>query len=72
MGVVKRSGGFVRIRTGRLSLVKAFNGQDSNRITESDLVMDDMVNGGRPMETRAWADGTVITAMLPLNRAVVP
>jgi hypothetical protein len=72
MGVAKRSGGFVRIRTGRLSLVKAFDGQGSNRITEDDLVMDDMVTGGLPVGARAWADGTVITAMLPLNRAVVP
>lgn len=72
ISVVKRKGGFIRIRTGRLSLVKAFDGLDRGRPTQDDLAMEDMTRGGRPSEPSAWAEGTVITAMLPLNREVAP
>ncbi|MBU8546125.1 MULTISPECIES: hypothetical protein [Roseomonadaceae] len=68
MDVAKRTGGFVRIRSGRLSLIKAFDGSGLGQPTEEDLAMEDMVRGGRPSVPQAWAEGTVITAMLPLNR----
>lgn len=68
MDVAKRTGGFVRIRSGRLSLIKAFDGSSSGQPTDEDLAMEDMVSGGMPSAPRAWAEGVVVTAMLPLNR----
>lgn len=70
INVAKRMGGFVRIRSGRLSLIKAFDGSVKEPPTEEDLTMEDMVAGGRPNRALAWAEGAVVTAMLPLNREV--
>jgi hypothetical protein len=65
--VVRRAGGYVRIRTGRLSLVKAFR-HDAPPLELSDIQMEDAIAGGVPSEPRPWADGTTISVLLPLNR----
>jgi hypothetical protein len=68
MQAVKRSGGFIRMRTGRLSLVKTFSFGADPTPSPDDIRMDDLRHGGEPERQRAWADGTVITVMIPLNR----
>lgn len=66
MRVVSDNGGFIRVRSGRLSLVHVAGvpGHQS----DVDEGLEDSIDGGRPNQPRAWADGTLITAMLPLNR----
>ncbi|MBX4967791.1 hypothetical protein [Rhizobium binae] len=66
MRVVSENGGFIRVRSGRLSLVHVAGvpGHQS----ETDEGLEDSIAGGRPNQARAWADGTLITVMLPLNR----
>lgn len=59
-------GGFVRIRTGRLSLARSF--ARPVPFEPDDIQMEDAISGGAPIRPRAWADGTVLTIMLPLNR----
>jgi hypothetical protein len=66
MRVVSEHGGFIRVRSGRLSLLHVA-GTDS-RIPEENEGLEDSIIGGQPQEARAWAAGTLITAMLPLNR----
>lgn len=70
MQVVKRAGGFIRIRTGRTALIKAFGVDPHARPSEEDLMMEDAMIGGIPCVPRPWADGTVITVLLPLNRSI--
>jgi len=66
MRVVSENGGFIRVRSGRLSLVHVAGvpGHQS----DVDEGLEDSIEGGRPSQPRAWADGTLITVMLPLNR----
>ena len=64
---VKRCGGFIRIRTGRLSRVKAFN-EIQEGFDDDDLIFDDAILGGGPKTAQSWSDGTTITIMVPLNR----
>lgn len=65
--VVRRAGGYVRIRSGRLSLVKAFD-FDAPSLEPSSIQMEDALDGGPPLHARPWADGTTISVLLPLNR----
>jgi len=67
MEVVRRAGGFIRIRSGRLSLVKAFP-FDAPALDPANIMVEDAVAGGVPRQARAWADGTTISVLLPLNR----
>lgn len=66
MRVVSDNGGFIRVRSGRLSLIHVAGVPDHSSIIDEGL--EDSVVGGRPVLSRPWVDGTVITAMLPLNR----
>ncbi|RRH68310.1 ATP-binding protein [Falsigemmobacter faecalis] len=68
MQVVKRNGGVIRVRTGRLSLMRAFAEKSSENLTSSDLKLEDISSGETPTEARPWADGCVITVLIPLNR----
>lgn len=68
MQVVKRNGGMLRIRTGRLSLMKGFWRATNDEITPADLKMEDISTGEIPTKVRPWAEGCVITVLLPLNR----
>ena len=67
MEVVRRAGGFVRIRSGRLSLVRAFPSH-APPLDAADIAVEDAVDGGIPHTPRAWAEGTTISVLLPLNR----
>lgn len=72
MEIVRRSGGFIRIRSGRLSLIKAYHAPAKMHSGLSNLDMEDMIAGGPPANARPWTEGTVLTAMLPLNRRPNP
>jgi len=63
-------GGFVRIRTGRLSLARAFS--RPVMFKPEDVWMVDAEDGGKPSGDRAWAEGTVLTLVLPLDRSWGP
>ncbi len=66
MRMVSENGGFIRVRSGRLSLVHVAGVPDHQSGVDEGL--EDSIDGGRPVQPRAWADGTLITVMLPLNR----
>lgn len=68
MQVVKRNGGMIRMRTGRLSLMKSFLETSGEDLIPRDLMMEDISSGVIPTQARPWADGCVITVLLPLNR----
>lgn len=68
MQVVKRNGGMIRMRTGRLSLMKSFSETSNEDLHAEDLKMDDISSGEIPTDARPWADGCVITVLIPLNR----
>ena len=66
LGLASRAGGFVRLRSGRLSLGRAFPRRSP--LEPGDINMEDLRAGGRPIDPQPWAEGTVLTIMLPLNR----
>jgi hypothetical protein len=68
LGVVRDYGGYIRIRSGRLSLVKVFG---SATLDELSVEMQDLSTGLHPTKPRSWAEGTVITALIPLNRVAI-
>ena len=67
MEVVRRAGGFVRIRSGRMSLVRAFP-YAAPPLEADNITMEDAIDGGAPRVLRSWAEGTTISVLLPLNR----
>lgn len=69
MQVVKRTGGFIRVRTGNMSLIRCFNG-DSRQLTPGDLSLVDLTEPTGNPRRRAWAEGTTISVLLPMNRAL--
>lgn len=69
MQVVKRTGGFIRIRTGNLSLVKPFDDSGTSLLPD-DLRLLDLMTGTQALERRAWSEGTTISVLLPTNRAM--
>lgn len=69
MEVVRQAGGFIRIRSGRLSLGRAFE-VGAPALDPADVFVHDMLDGGRPIKPRAWAEGTTLSVLLPLNRSV--
>ena len=66
---VKRTGGFILIRTGNLALIKAFDNSGS-AITPDDLRLLDMQSGTQDVVRRPWSEGTTISVLLPTNRAM--
>jgi|GEM_PF-972311 len=68
MQVVKRNGGMVRMRTGRLSVMKSFSEKSIKDLVSEDLQMVDVTSGAIPTEARSWSEGCVITVLMPLNR----
>jgi hypothetical protein len=65
LSLASRCGGFVRLRTGRLSLGRAFI--QAGHLDLNDVKMEDLRAGGVPAQPQSWAEGTVLTIMLPLN-----
>lgn len=63
---LKQHQGFIRLRTGRLSLSRSFAGA-RGPLTPQDRLLGDATTGGRPRETRAVAAGTLITLLIPLR-----
>jgi hypothetical protein len=69
MEVVRHAGGFIRIRSGRLSVGRAF-GVLEPPLDPANIQVEDLIGGGRPRVVRPWAEGTTVSVLLPLNRAV--
>lgn len=66
MHALKSSGGFMRLRTGRLSLCKWFPpGLEEPRVTDADLQFTD-ISGGPP-EQHARVEGAVFTILIPIG-----
>lgn len=64
---LKQGGGFLRLRTGRLSLHQNFSrsfGMDAD-LFDDDLALKDASGG--PASLQPWVAGTVLTLMLPLK-----
>ena len=68
MQVIKRTGGFISIRSGRLSLAKQFECPSDDVISDDDLLLLDLHSGRAPDKPLPRAEGTVISALIPLNR----
>ncbi|QJX09341.1 hypothetical protein RLCC275e_29075 (plasmid) [Rhizobium brockwellii] len=66
MHALKSAGGFMRLRTGRLSLCKWFPpGMTEPRVTDDDLRFLD-IDGGSP-EQHARVEGAVFTILIPIG-----
>ncbi len=70
MQVVKRTGGFMRLRSGSLSLLKSF-GDSGTALLPEDLLLVDLATGTVQLQRKPWAEGTTISVLLPMNRAMV-
>ena len=69
MQVVKKTGGFIRVRSGSLSLLKSFGASGTSLLPE-DLLLVDLATGTVQLERKPWAEGTTIAVLLPMNRAM--
>ncbi len=69
MQVVKRTGGFIRVRTGNMSLIRCFD-DSATPLTPDDLRLIDLTELDGEPRRRAWAEGTTLSVLLPMNRAV--
>jgi hypothetical protein len=70
MQVVKRTGGFIRVRTGNMSLIRCFD-DSASPLTPDDLRLVDLTEPTGEPRRRAWAEGTTISVLLPMNRAMI-
>lgn len=69
MQVVKRTGGLVRVRTGNMSLIRCFN-DSATPLEPDDLRLVDLTEQNGDPRRRAWAEGTTLSVLLPMNRAM--
>jgi hypothetical protein len=69
MQVVKRTGGFVRVRTGNMSLIRCFD-DSATPLEPDDLRLVDLTEKNGDPSRRAWAEGTTLSVLLPINRAM--
>lgn len=69
MAAAKKIGGFIRIRTGNLSLVRAFD-DTGGALVADDLRLMDMHSGSYQPQRMPWAEGTMISVLFPVNRAM--
>jgi len=69
MQVVKRTGGFIRVRTGNMSLIRCFD-EGATPLTPDDLRLVDLTEPSGVPRPRAWAEGTTLSVLLPMNRAM--
>ena len=65
---LKSRGGFVRLRTGRLSLFKSFAGEHDTALLEADYDFDDAGAGAAGFTRHAPAAGAVVTLLFPIGR----
>jgi hypothetical protein len=63
---LKEQRGFIRLRTGRLSLYRSF-ATERGPLTEADRQLVDVSTGARPEQPRSYAAGAVITLLVPLR-----
>jgi hypothetical protein len=68
MQVIKKTGGFISIRSGRLSLAKHFEHPSAEVISDAELDLVDLDSGSVPDKALPRVEGTVISALIPLNR----
>lgn len=59
--------GFLRLRTGRLSLYQSFDQQEAQQLREDDFVLHDARMGGQVTRFANTA-GTALTLLIPLSR----
>ncbi|PCI41880.1 MAG: hypothetical protein COB46_02055 [Rhodospirillaceae bacterium] len=73
MGLLKNRLGYIRLRTGRLSLCKSFppesGGSTETELLPEDLQLVDGTNGNDEPEEMPSVDGVVVTILLPIGRA---
>ena len=70
LGLLKANGGFLRLRTGRLSLYKAFDPNPSRTISElndDDVLMRDAITGSDSLTLRAAAEGALVSIFMPVG-----
>jgi hypothetical protein len=65
---LKAHRGFLRLRTGRLSLYKAFGDVETDELENSDFDLADASNGADGVSRHAPTSGTVLTLLIPLGR----
>lgn len=68
MVALKRVGGILRIRSGRLALIKTFSGERFDQLDDDDFECCDFFTGSKKPELREQASGLTITALFPINK----
>jgi hypothetical protein len=64
---LKAHRGFLRLRTGRLSLFQAFGNVETDELTSSDFDLADASLGAGRISRHAQTSGTVLTLLIPLG-----
>jgi len=65
---LKGRGGFIRLRTGRLSLFRSFAGEHDTALIDADYELDDAGGGAAGFTRHAPASGAVVTLLFPIGR----
>lgn len=65
---LKGRGGFLRVRTGRLSLFKSFAGEQDGNLVDPDFDLQDAGFGQDGFTRHAPAAGAVLTLLIPIGR----
>ncbi|WP_420383262.1 hypothetical protein [Novosphingobium sp.] len=65
---LKGRGGFVRLRTGRLSLFRSFAGEDDTALVDADYDLEDAGAAAVGFTRHAPAAGSVVTLLFPIGR----
>lgn len=65
---LKGRGGFLRLRTGRLSLFKSFADAEGSGLVDADFELDDARTAGGGFTRHAPAVGAVVTLLMPIGR----
>ncbi|MCK1699907.1 hypothetical protein IVA86_00240 [Bradyrhizobium sp. 146] len=71
MGLLKRRRGFLRLRTGRLSLFRSFAPESSEQpeLSPADLTLRDVSTGVESPSIHAQAEGAAVSVILPVGRS---
>lgn len=65
---LKGRGGFIRLRTGRLSLFRSFAGKQDTALVDADYELNDAGGGAAGFTRHAPAVGAVVTLLFPIGR----